>query len=83
VRLTFTLPFVFVLLVCKATHWLHVLRQVVAATMNAKQIKSVTLHLAVALLVRNVRPFVIQAIVPEGLIVLPRTTGRPAHADFP
>ena len=82
-RLTFTLLFVFVLLVCKATLWLLVLKQGVAATMNAKQIKSVTLHLVVALLVRNVRTFVSQAIVLEGLIVLPRTTGRPAHADFP
>jgi hypothetical protein len=45
--------------------------------------KSVILPLAVALLVRNVKPFVNQAIVPEGLIVLPRTTGRPAIADFP
>ena len=82
-RLTFTLPFVFVLLVCKATLSLHALWQAVATTMNVQQTKSVTLHLVVALLARNVRPFVIQAIVPEGLIVLPRTTGRPAIADFP
>jgi hypothetical protein len=74
---------VFVLLVCKATLWLHVLKQGVAATMNATQMKSVTLHLAVALLARNVKPFVIQAIVPERLIVLPRITGRPVPADIP
>ena len=80
VRLIFTLLFVFVLLVCKATHWLHVLRQAVAATMNVKQMKSVTLHLAVVLLVRNVKPFVIQAIVLEGLTVLPKITGKSALA---
>ena len=80
-RLIFTLPFVFVLLVCKATLWLLVLKQGVAATMNATQMKSVTLHLAVALPARNVKPYVIQAIVPEVLIVLPETIGKPVHAD--
>ena len=82
-RLTFTLPFVFVLLVCKATLWLHVLRQVVAATMNATQMKFVTLHLAVGFLAKNVKPFVIQATVPEVLIVSLKTIGRPVPADFP
>ena len=80
-RLTSTLLFAFVLLVCKAILWLLVLKQGVAATMNATQMKSVTLLLAVASLERNVKPFVIQAIVPEGLIVLPETTGKPVHAD--
>ena len=82
-RLTFTLLFVFVLLVCKATLWLLVLKQGVAATMNATQMKSVTLLQAVALLARNVKPFVIQAIVPEVLIVLPETTGNLVPVDFP
>ena len=82
-RLTFTLLFVFVLLVCKATLWLLVLKQGVAATMNATQMKFVTLHLAVGFLVKNVKPFVIQATVPEVLIVLPKTIGRPVPADSP
>ena len=60
---------------------MHVLRQVVAVTMNAIQMKSVTLPLAVALLVKNVRPFVIQAIVPEVLTALPRTIRRLAPAN--
>ena len=80
-RLTFTLPFVFVLLVCKATLGLHVLKQDVAATMNAAQMKSVTLHLAVAFLEKNVKHYVILEIVLERLIVLPKTTGRPVPAD--
>ena len=83
VRLTFTQPFVYVPQDYKATPLLHVLMQAVAVTMNVQQTKSVISLQAVALLARNVKPFVIQAIVPEGLIVLPRTTGRPAIADFP
>ena len=82
-RLIFTLPFVFVLLVCKATLWLHVLKQAVATTMNVQQTKSVILPQAVALLARNVKPFAIQAIVHEGLIVLPGITGKPVPADIP
>ena len=82
VRLTFTLQFVFVLLVCKATLWLLVLQLDVVATMNVLQMKFVTLLQAVALLARNAKPFVIQAIVPMELIVLPKIIGRPAHADI-
>ena len=51
--------------------------------MNVPLMKSVTLLLAVASLERNVKPFVIQAIVPEGLIVLLETTGRAVPADIP
>ena len=80
-RLTFTLLFVFVLLVCKATLWLLVLKQGVAATMNATQMKSVTLHLAVAFLEKNVKHCVIPEIVLERLIALPKTIGRPVPAD--
>ena len=83
VKLTSTLQFVFVLLVCKATHWLLVLRPGVVATMNVPQIKFVTLLLAVASLARNAKPFVIQAIVLMELIVLPKIIGRLAHADIP
>ena len=57
------------------------LKQAVATTMNVPLMKSVTLLLAVASLERNVKPFVIQAIVPEGLIVLPETIGKPVLAD--
>ena len=80
-RWTFTLPFVFVLLVYKATHLLHVLKQDVAAIMSAPLMKSVILPLVVALLARNANPYVIQAIVLEALNVLPGTTGKPASAD--
>ena len=82
VRLTFTLQFVFVLLVCKATLWLLVLQLGVVATMNVLQMKFVTLLQVVALLARNAKPFVIQAIVLMELIVLPKIIGRPAHADI-
>ena len=82
VRWTSTFQFVYALLVCKATLWLLVLRPGVVATMNVPQIKFVTLLQAVALLARNAKPFVIQAIVPEGLIVLLGTTGRPVPADI-
>ena len=81
VRLIFTLLFVFVLLVCKATHWLHVLMQAVAATMNVQQTKYVILPLVVALLERNVKTSAIQAIVLEVLIVMPKITGKLVHAD--
>ena len=80
-KLTFTLPFVFVLLVYKAIHLLHVSEQDVAAIMSVLPMKSVTLPLAVALLVKNVRPFVIQAIVPEVLTALPRTIRRLAPVN--
>ena len=80
VRLIFTLLFVFALLVCKAILWLLVLKQVVAAIMSVPLMKSVTLLLAVASLERNVKPFVIQAIVLEGLTVLPKITGKYALA---
>ena len=79
---TSTLQFVFVLLVCKATLWLLVLQLGVVATMNVLQMKFVTLLLAVALLVRNAKPFVIQAIVLEELIVLPKITEKPASAGI-
>ena len=82
-RLTSTLQFVFVLLVCKATLWLLVLQLGVVATMNVLQMKFVTLLQAVALLARNAKPFVIQAIVPEELIALPKITEKPASADIP
>ena len=81
-KLIFTLQFVFALLVYKATPWLHVLWQVVPATMNAIQMKSVILPLVVALLVKNVKPFAIQEIVQEGLIALPKTIRKLAPADF-
>ena len=68
---------------CRATHWLLVLKLAVAATMNVPLMKSVTLLLAVASLERNVKPFVIQAIVPEELIVLLGTTERLVHVDIP
>jgi hypothetical protein len=71
------------LLVCKATHWLLVLRLGVVATMNVPQIKFVTLLQAVALLARNAKPFVIQAIVPEVLIALPKITEKTVFADIP
>jgi len=74
---------VFVLLVCKATLLLLVLRPGVVATMNVPQIKFVTLLQAVALLARNAKPFVIQAIVLEELIVLPKIIGSPVPADIP
>ena len=82
-RWTSTLQFVFVLLVCKATLWLLVLQLGVVATMNVLQMKFVTLLQAVASLVRNAKPFVIQAIVLMELIVLPKIIGRPAPADIP
>ena len=83
VRWTSILQFVFVLLVCKATLWLLVLQLVVVATMNVLQMKFVTLLQAVALLVRNAKPFAIQAIVLMEQIALPKITGRPAPADIP
>ena len=83
VRWTSTLQFVYALLVCKATLWLLVLRPGVVATMNVPQIKFVTLLQAVALLARNAKPYVIQAIVLMELIALPKITGRPAPADIP
>ena len=83
VRWISTLQFVFVLLVCKATLWLLVLQPDVVATMNVIQMKFVTLLQAVALLVRNAKPFAIQAIVLMELIVLPKIIGRPAPADIP
>jgi hypothetical protein len=81
VRLTFTQPFVYVPQDYKATPLLHVLMQAVAVTMNVQQTKSVILPLVVDSHVRNVKPFVIQEIVPEGLIVQPKTTGKPVIAD--
>ena len=81
-RWTSTLQFVYALLVCKATPWLLVLRLDVVATMNVPQIKFVTLLQAVALLERNAKPFVIQAIVPEELIALPKITGKPVSAGI-
>ena len=81
-RWTSTLQFVYALLVCKATPWLLVLRLDVVATMNVPQIKFVTLLQAVALLARNAKPFVIQAIVPEELIALPKITGKPVSAGI-
>ena len=82
-KLISTLQFAFVLLVYKATLLLHVLQQDVTAIMNVPQMKFVTLPLAVALLEKNVKPFVILAIVPEVLIVLPETTGNLVPVDFP
>ena len=82
-RWTSTLQFVYALLVCKATLWLLVLQLGVVATMNVLQMKFVTLLLAVASLARNAKPFVIQAIVPEELIALPKITEKPAIADIP
>ena len=82
-KLTSTLQFAFVLLVCKAILLLHVLKQVAPAIMSVPQMKSVISLLAVALLVRNVKPFAIQAIVLLEQIVLPKTIGRPAPADIP
>ena len=83
VRLTSTPQFAFVLLVCKATLWLLVLQLGVVATMNVLQMKFVTLLQAVALLARNAKPYVIQAIVLMELIALPKIIGRPAPADIP
>ena len=80
-RLTFILPFAFVLLDCKVIHLLHVLKQAVAATMNVQQTKYVILPLVVALLERSVKTYAIQAIVLEGLIVLQAITGKPVLAD--
>ena len=82
-KLTFTLPFVFALLVCKAILWLLVLQQVVAATTSVPPMKSVTLLLAVASLARNAKPFAAQATVLLELTVLPEITGRPAPAGIP
>ena len=82
-KLTSTLQFAFVLLVCKATLWLLVLQLGVVATMNVLQMKFVTLLQAVALLARNAKPFAIQAIVLMEQIALPKITGRPAPADIP
>ena len=83
VRWTSTLQFVYALLVCKAILWLLVLRPGVVVTMNVPQIKFVTLLLAVASHARNAKPFVIQAIVLEELIALPKITEKPAPADIP
>ena len=80
-KLIFTLQFVYVLLVYKAILLLHVLKQVVPATMSVPLMKSVILLLVVALLVKNVKPFAIQEIVLEGLIALPKITGKLVHAD--
>ena len=82
-KLTITPQFVFALQVCKVTLWLLALRLVVAPTMNVPQIKFVTLLQAVASLARNAKPFAIQAIVLEELIVLPKITEKPASADIP
>ena len=81
-RSIFTLPFVFVLLVYKAIHLLHVLKQDVATIGNVTLMKSVTLPLVVDLLVRSVKLFVIQAIVLEVLIAMQKTIGKPVSADF-
>ena len=81
-RWTSTFQFVYALLVYKATLWLLVLRPGVVVTMNVPQIKFVTLLQAVALLARNAKPFAIQAIVLEELIVLPKITEKPASADI-
>ena len=83
VRWTSTHQFVYALLVYKATLWLLVLRPGVVVTMNVPQIKFVTLLQAVALLARNAKPFAIQAIVLEELIVLPKITEKPASAYIP
>ena len=80
-KLIFTLQFVYVLLVYKAILLLHVLKQVVPATMSVPLMKSVILPLVVALPVKNVKPFAIQEIVLEGLIALPEITGKLVHAD--
>ena len=80
-KLIFTLQFVFALLVYKAILLLHVLKQVVPATMSVPLMKSVILPLVVALPVKNVKPFAIQEIVLEGLIALPEITGKLVHAD--
>ena len=80
-KLIFTLQFVYVLLVYKAILLLHVLKQVVPATMSVPLMKSVILLLVVALLVKNVKPFAILEIVLEGLIALPEITGKLVHAD--
>ena len=80
-KLIFTLQFVYVLLVYKAILLLHVLKQVVPATMSVPLMKSVILPLVVALPVKNVNPFAILAIVLEVLIVLQRTIERPVLAD--
>jgi hypothetical protein len=69
---------VFVLLVCKETLWLHVLKQAVAAIMNVRQMKSVILLLAVASLARNVNLSVTLATVTLVLTALPETIERPA-----
>ena len=82
-KLIFILLSVFVHLVYKVTLWLHVLKLDVAATMNVQPMKYVTLPLVVALLEKNVAHFVIPAIVPQGLIALPKIIGRPAPADIP
>ena len=81
-KLIFTLQFVYVLLVYKAILLLHVLKQVVPATMSVPLMKSVILLLVVALLVKNVKPFAIQEIVQEVLIALPKTIRKLAPADF-
>ena len=81
-KLTITPQFVFALQVCKVTLWLLALRLVVAPTMNVPQIKFVTLLQAVALLARNAKPFAIQAIVLEELIVLPKITEKTVSADI-
>ena len=83
VRWTSTLQFVYALLVCKATLWLLVLQLGVVATMNVLQMKFAILLQAVALLARNAKPYVIQAIVLMELIALPKIIGRPAPADIP
>ena len=83
VKLIFILLFVFVLLVYKATHLLHVLKQDVAAIMSVLPMKSVTMLLVVASVAKNASHFVIQAIVPEVLIVLPGTIRRPADVNHP
>ena len=59
-----------------------VLRPGVVVTMNVPQIKFVTLLLAVASHARNAKPFVIQAIVPEELIALPKITGKSVAASI-
>lgn len=79
-RLIFTPLFAFVLLVFKATHLLPVLKLGAAVTLTVPLMRSVTLLLVEATLVKSVSLCAILVTVPEEQSAQPRTTKRPVLA---
>ena len=74
---------VFVLLVCKETHWLHALKQDAVVTMTVRLMKYVTMLLDLALLGKSVHHFADQEIVLKEQIVKPGIIGKSAPVGIP